>query len=94
MAKRGVDTNLRAWARIGAEQRLVEIAEEAAAIHRAFPELRNQPKVSRTTGAETIGRPRRTRRGRKLSAAGRERLRASLKKRWAAKKATATKKAA
>ena len=86
MAKRGVDTKLREWARIGAERRLVEIAEEATAIHRAFPELRNRREVSRTPGTETIERPRRTRRGRKLSAAGRERLRASLKKRWAAAK--------
>ena len=92
MAKRRFDTDLREWARIGAERRLVEIAEEAAAIHRAFPELRNPREVSRTSGAETIDRPRRTRRRRKLSAAGRGRLRASLKKRWAAaKKAGKTK---
>jgi len=92
LAQRGVDTNLREWARIGAERRLVEIAEEAAAIHRAFPELRNRHEVSRAPGGETIERPRLTRRGRKLSPAGRERLRASLKKRWAAaKKAGKTK---
>jgi hypothetical protein len=92
LAKRGFDTDLREWARIGAERRLVEIAEEAAAIHRAFPELRSRREVSRTPGAETVTRPQPTRRGRKLSAAGRERLRASLKKRWAAaKKAGKTK---
>ena len=33
--------DLRAWALKGAEQRLVEIAAEAAAIHGAFPELRD-----------------------------------------------------
>jgi hypothetical protein len=92
LAKRGFDTGLREWARIGAERRLVEIAEEAAAIHRAFPELRNRHEVDRTPSAENIERPRRARRGRTLSAAGRERLRASLKKRWAAaKKAGKTK---
>ena len=92
MAKRGFDTDLREWARMGAERRLVEIGEEAAAIHRAFPELRNRHEVSRAPGAQSIERPRPTRRGRKLSAAGRERLRASLKKRWAAaKKAGKTK---
>jgi hypothetical protein len=92
LAQRGFDTDLREWARIGAERRLVEIAEEATAIHRAFPELRNRHEVGSPLGAEGIERPRRTRRGRKLSAAGRERLRASLKKRWAAaKKAGKTK---
>jgi hypothetical protein len=33
-------TELRRWALIGAEQRLVQLAAEASAIHRAFPELR------------------------------------------------------
>ena len=33
-------SNLRAYAVIGAEQRLLQIAEEARAIFRAFPELR------------------------------------------------------
>ena len=33
---------LRKWALRGAEQRLLDITEEAAAIHRAFPELRRR----------------------------------------------------
>jgi hypothetical protein len=77
---------------MGAERRLVEIAEEAAAIHRAFPELRNRQEVRSSPRVETTPRSTPTRRRRKLSAAGRERLRASLKKRWAAaKKAGKTK---
>ncbi len=92
MAKRASD--LRVWALIGAEKRLVEIADEAAMIHRAFPELRNRREVP---GRTRRRRPNRTedankaaakhvRRRRRLSAAGRAKLRASLKKRWAAAK--------
>jgi len=85
---------LRAWARIGAEKRLVEIAEEAAAIHRAFPELRNRREVpsrtlgrkSNADGADATASATPARRRRRLSAAGRAKLRASLKKRWAAAK--------
>lgn len=42
MAKRSITGDLRQGARIGAEQRLISLAEEAAAIHRAFPELRDR----------------------------------------------------
>ena len=88
MAKRQFDVELRAWARMGAEKRLVELAEEAEAIHRAFPELRDRhevsvaPRESRSATPKTTGRRRR----RRMSAAGRAKLRASLKKRWAAAK--------
>jgi hypothetical protein len=78
---------------MGAERRLVEIAEEAAAIHRAFPELRNRHEATRR-GASHVPSPAQEdepangRRRRRMSAAGRARLRAALKKRWAdAKKA-------
>lgn len=88
MAYRRFDEEVRAWARIGAERRLVELADEAAAIHRAFPELRDRHEVS----AGAVGRrasvgpePGRKHR-RRMSAAGRAKLRASLKKRWAAAK--------
>lgn len=86
-------TDLRAWARIGAEKRLVEIGDEAAAIHRAFPELRNRHEVStarvhrRSNGAgEEAASAKPAQRRRRMSAAGRARLRAALKKRWAAAK--------
>ena len=86
MAKRQFDVELRAWARMGAEKRLVELAEEAAAIHRAFPELRNRHEVARppmtprrNAAPKPAGRKRR-----RMSAAGRAKLRASLKRRWAA----------
>lgn len=85
MAKRSITGDLRQWARIGAERRLIALAEEAAAIHRAFPELRDRHEATdgarRGTGAE----PRRRKR-RRMSAEGRAKLRASLKRRWAAAK--------
>lgn len=76
---------VREWARMGAERRLVEIAEEAAAIHRAFPELRDRHEVA-TVPREAAAAPRRVRGSRRMSAEGRARLRAALKKRWAAAK--------
>lgn len=93
MAKSGLNQDLRNWARIGAERRLVDIAQEAAAIRAAFPELRDRHEAAETPArrkaASNGGKPKRRRR---LSAAGRAKLRASLKKRWAAaKKAGKTK---
>jgi len=87
MAKR-LDSDLRKWALIGAERRLVELAEEAAAIHRAFPELRQRgPKTARGAepGAEGSGGRRRKRR--KMSAAARKRISMAQKARWAKQKA-------
>src|SRR5688500_10831059 len=46
MAKQAV-SNIRRWAVIGAEQRIVQLTEEAAAIYRVFPEL-SQPRGSGT----------------------------------------------
>jgi len=86
VAQSRLDRDLRDWARVGAERRLVEIAEEAAAIHRAFPELRDRHEV--TTGSPRVGQAVKppVRRRRRMSAAGRAKLRAALKKRWAAAK--------
>lgn len=86
MAKSQFDRDVRDWARIGAERRLIEIAEEAAAIHRAFPELRDRHEVPGRTRATAPRSNRPVRRRRRMSAAGRAKLRASLKKRWAAAK--------
>ena len=83
---------LRSLARLGAQARLREIADEVASIHRAFPGLRSSGRApsaqSRPSAeppapaaAKTPGR-RRRRRG-KLSAAGRARIIAAQKARWA-----------
>ena len=80
--------DLRRYAVKGAEQRLLEIAEEAARIFAAFPELR-----ARGRGFDAVGRSgasevptasaRPTRRKRKMSAAARKRISQAQKKRWA-----------
>jgi hypothetical protein len=80
--------DLRAYAVRGAEQRLLEVAEEAARIFAAFPELRGRGRgfdavgrlgASKATSAKT--QP--TRRKRKMSAAARKRISQAQKKRWA-----------
>ncbi len=86
MAKQ-TSQNLRDWALIGAEQRLLQIAQEAAEIHRAFPELRKSgstlPVSRNATSSSAV--PKRKRR--KLSAEARKRISDAQKKRWAKQKA-------
>jgi hypothetical protein len=82
--------DLRRWAVKGAEQRLVEIAEEARTIFAAFPELRDQGRGFNANARGSSGEasvtppaaPTRRRRG-KLSAAGRRRISEAQKARWA-----------
>jgi hypothetical protein len=96
-----IDDNLRAWALIGAEQRLVQLAEEAAAIHRLFPELRQRGGSSARAnvegGAETArvaprkrgpGRPPK----RRMSADARRRISEAQKARWAKQRSAGMKK--
>lgn len=93
MAKRQ-QSDIRRWALVGAEQRLLELATEAAAIHRAFPELRGRARFSQrgagqgpaaSTQAAGGGNGRRRRRG--LSAEGRKRISDAQKARWAKQRA-------
>ena len=77
-------SDLREWAVKGAEQRLVELAEEARAIFEAFPELRehgrgfgSQREVA--TGQVKPSKPRR----KGMSAAARKKVSLAQKKRWA-----------
>ena len=76
---------LRDWAVKGAEQRLLEIANEAAAIHRAFPELRRRgngiPAVSAAASTSVSARKGRGRR--RMSADARRRISEAQKARWA-----------
>ena len=98
MAKRQSD-DLRQWAVIGAEHRLLQIAEEAGAIFHAFPELRDRgfmaddskdaPAASRgRKGGAASPAPRKRR---KLSAAARKKIGDAQRKRWAKQKAAAAK---
>ena len=93
MTKQTAD--IRRWALIGAEQRLVQLAEEAASIHRTFPELRQggveigNGRRGRNLrgGTDPVGVNRPPRKKRKLSAAGRKAISDAAKARWAKVKA-------
>jgi hypothetical protein len=84
---------LQELARLGAEVRLRELKQEVAALLARFPALRRTrganpsvaPLPSPRRAANAV--PTRGRRRRKLSAAGRERIRQAQLKRWAAVKA-------
>jgi hypothetical protein len=87
-------SSIRQWALIGAEQRLVQLAEEAAAIHRAFPELRQRggggghlPGPFAKPGHGSARRRKRT-----MSADARRRISEAQKARWARQKAGGKKK--
>src|SRR3954462_3700576 len=102
VAKRQVQ-EFRQWATLGAQQRLLQIHEEQAAIFRAFPELRRgtrgRPPSRPGAGSSEIetgngasaatpaGGPRKRRR--KISAEGRKRISEAQKARWAKQRATA-----
>ena len=77
---------LRQWAVRGAEQRLQEIAAEAAAIHRAFPELRDRGQRGAAT-ATVVTAAKGRRRGRaNMSAAQRKAVSERMRKYWAARR--------
>ncbi|HEY2432383.1 MAG TPA: hypothetical protein VGI12_06885 [Vicinamibacterales bacterium] len=87
MAKKATN-DIRQWARLGAEQRLVELQREIAAIHATFPGLR---RGARTPGAAApaphaaapAATPKKRRRRRKMSAEARKRISDAQKARWA-----------
>jgi len=93
-------SEMMAWALIGAEQRLVQLAEEAAAIHRQFPELRQRSGQRSSSGSNPLGTLRtepaessdgrrgpQRRRRRTMSADARRRISEAQKARWAKQKA-------
>jgi hypothetical protein len=94
--------DFRRYAVIGAEQRLLELAEEAAVIFTAFPELRDRgfmdpseddkPARGGGAGSGAAGQPSGRRKRRKMSAAARQRISDAQKARWAKQKAAAGKK--
>ncbi len=87
--------DIRVWALKGAEQRLLEMAEEAKAIYAAFPELRDQGRGFLASGdVRRRGRPRKNespaealtpgrRRRRKMSKEARRKISEAQKARWA-----------
>jgi len=102
VAKRQVQ-EFRQWATLGAQQRLLQIHEEQAAIFRAFPELRRATRGrpptrsgaegsktetgNGTAAANTAGGRRKRRQ--KISVEGRKRISEAQKARWAKQRATA-----
>jgi hypothetical protein len=97
LAKR-FGNDLRRYAVVGAEQRLLELAEEAAQIFAIFPELRAPGRgfmATRGGQAEPSGpasTPKRRRRRKTISAEGRKRISEAQKARWARQKSTSAKK--
>jgi hypothetical protein len=89
VAKR--DNDLRRYAVVGAEQRLLEIAEEAAHIFQTFPELRARGRgFDAVRGGRSNAEAQRLRTGagrvrrrRKMSAEARKRISEAQKARWA-----------
>jgi hypothetical protein len=85
-----LSNDLRRYAVLGAEQRLLTLAEEAEQIYRAFPELRKRGGRSgrRSSSAAEVqesaprGRTARRRR-RRMSAEARKRISDAQKARWA-----------
>jgi hypothetical protein len=87
-------SDLRRYAVAGAEQRLLELAEEAAAIFAIFPELRAPGRgfMAKAAGrggsaADADAAPPKKRRRRKMSADARRRISEAQKARWAKQKA-------
>ena len=93
MAKRQ-SSELREYAVVGAEQRLLELAEEAARIFAIFPELRAPGRgfMAESGSRQAAGRAEvtptssRKRRRRKMSADARKRISEAQKARWAKQK--------
>jgi hypothetical protein len=84
--------DLRAWALIGASQRLRELDQERAAILSAFPQLRSgdSPFPRRRGRAKSekaeLGLSARKRKRKKMSKQAREKIAAAQRARWARQK--------
>jgi hypothetical protein len=92
MTEKLSNVDLRRYALLGAEARLVELGKEAAGIYLAFPELRKQGgarSLSRVPAA-TAARTGQRKRGRTMSAAQREEVRQRMKRYWAQRRNAST----
>jgi hypothetical protein len=94
--------DLRAWALVGAQQRLRELDEERTAIFSAFPQLRGGAPARRLGRARKVqadgaagadGTGVKKQKKRKMSAAARKRISDAQKARWAKQKKAASKSA-
>jgi len=78
--------DMRAWARLGAHQRLQQLDQERQAILRTFPELRRGLRQAAAGAAAAPGGRRRRRRRGPMSAAQKRALSLRMKKIWAERK--------
>lgn len=85
MAKKQLDSTLRSLALLGAEQRLRQLAEEAEALRRTFPELKMR---GREMSVGAVPQIKRARKRRRLSAEARKRISDAQKARWAKRRAS------
>ena len=81
-----LSSDIRHYAIAGAEARLLQLSQEADAIHRLFPELRNGTAQKAETAAASARRPPRRGRRRTMSAAERNAVGERMKKYWAARR--------
>jgi len=75
--------DLRRYALLGAEARLLELGKETDSIYQAFPELRRRGTRSLPEAPSTGATSGRRKRGRTMSSAQREEVSARMKRYWA-----------
>jgi hypothetical protein len=83
-----VGSDIRRWAILGAEQRLLALSEEATAIYKQFPELRERSGAAVSPARKSAARPKP--RKRRMSAAGRKAIGDAARRRWAKVRARRT----
>ena len=81
-----LSSDIRHYAVVGAEARLLQLSDETATIHRLFPELRNGAAQKTEAATASPRRQRRRSRRRSMSAAERNAVSERMKKYWAARR--------
>ena len=81
-----LSSDIRHYAIVGAETRLLQLSEETAAIHRLFPELSNGAAQTAEPAAASLRRQIRRGRRRTMSAAERNAVSERMRKYWAARR--------
>ena len=86
MPNRTLSADIRHYAIAGAEARLLQLSQEADAIHRLFPELRNGAAQKAVPAGASAPRPPRRGRLRTMSATERNAVSERMKRYWAARR--------
>ena len=85
MSNTTLSSDIRRYAIVGAETCLMQLVQEAAAIHRLFPELKNEATQTGDAAAPSPSRPPRRGRRRTMSTAERNAVSERMRKYWAAR---------